>query len=115
MLGEHVLAACPEGLHCLHWPSAQLVQSLPFPADARPMPGQLLHAAQAASGACMCLAGYHLVRLAGLHQFACLQRFDPAKVLWVSPLSLSTDLTRNVAQGRCQKREAAWCMLAGAT
>ena len=62
VLGDHVLAACPEAMHCLHWPSAGLVQSLPFPADARPQPGQLLHAAQAASGACMCLAGYHLVR-----------------------------------------------------
>ena len=61
VLGDHVLAACPEGVHCLHWPSAELVQSLPFPPDARPLPGQLLHAAQAASGTCMCLAGYHLV------------------------------------------------------
>ena len=68
VVGEYVLAACQEGMHCLHWPSATLVQTLPFPPDARPSPGQLLHTAQTASGSCMCLAGYRRVRLMNLAQ-----------------------------------------------
>ena len=63
MVGDHVLAACQEGMHCVHWPTAALVQTLEFPPDARPSPGQLLHVAQTASGTCMCLAGYRRVRL----------------------------------------------------
>ena len=68
--GTYVLAACQDGVHIYDQASSSWVQSLPFPPDAQPAPGQQLAAAHNATGSCILVAGYRRVRWCPAPNFA---------------------------------------------